>query len=148
VASKLSTLIANKMEADNLNASTAAEKIGVSYPSFLGVLKKGSTPNKATAGKYISFLGITEEAFNESIGKEPPTVNADGTVTAPKRRGRPPGSKNAAAPKGKPGRKRVVSDAAPAGQMAMALRVLSDGLAVKVATASPETRAMVAKLLA
>jgi hypothetical protein len=134
------------MESDSLNASQAAEKIGVSYPSFLGVLKKGSKPNKATAGKYVSFLGITEEAFNEAIGKEPPTVNADGTVTPAKRRGRPPGSKNATG--AKPGRKRIVSDAMPAGQMALALRVLSDGLAVKVATASPEARAMVAKLLA
>jgi hypothetical protein len=148
MANQLAQAIKDKMAAEGLNVSQAVEKSGINPVSFANTLRGKSKPNSRGVGAWSKWLGVEEGKILEWTGKapEPPVVSADGTVAAPagKRRGRPPGSG-----KGKGGRKRVVrDDAMPAGQMAMALRVLSDGLAVKVAQAPAETRAIIAKLLA
>ena len=70
MSSKLATALKTVLSERNLtdNLGEAAKKIGVAYPSLKKILDGESKPNKATAGKYQSFLGIEDEDFANLLG--------------------------------------------------------------------------------
>lgn len=81
MASKLATALKTVLSERNLadNLGEAAKKIGVAYPSLKKILDGDSKPNKATAGKYQSFLGIEDEDFANLLG-----LKAEKSDDAPK----------------------------------------------------------------
>lgn len=75
LATALKTVLEERGLADNLG--DAAKKIGVAYPSLKKVIDGVAKPNKATAGKYQSFLGIEDEDFANLLGGKAHKVKAE-----------------------------------------------------------------------
>jgi hypothetical protein len=175
MSSKLATALLTVIEEKGLagNLGKVAEMIGISYPSLKGVLSSKGKPNKATAAKYRSFLGIDEEDFAGLLadaprGGKPPKVTGG-------KRGRP--RKNAevtftasnSVPNDEPevlslahpmaGVAQVTTKHAPRATASQASSsdldralaamqgFLDDELVLKVHAASPAIRSLIAKIL-
>ncbi|MBA3845689.1 MAG: helix-turn-helix transcriptional regulator, partial [Planctomycetes bacterium] len=92
--SKLSQMLNAKIEADGLNATSAAEKSGISFPSFVAALKGKSVPNSRSIDKYAAFLGVSvDDVRSASADADSPRGKGKAGRPAGKRGpGRPPGS--------------------------------------------------------
>jgi hypothetical protein len=98
MSSKLAIALKTVLEERGLagNLGGAAKSIGVAYPSLKKVLDGAAKPNKATAGKYQAFLGISDEDFANLLGgKAARAAKAPGA-----RRGRKPAAETQEVPPG------------------------------------------------
>jgi len=91
----LAKLLTQKIEADGLTLTAAAEKAGVSLPSFRSVAAGKAVPNARSIDKYANFLGISLEEAREAAGNRAGAAKGKRGPGRPKGKrgpGRPPGS--------------------------------------------------------
>jgi hypothetical protein len=121
-------LLSSKIAEKGLTAGQAAEAIGVSAVSLRGVTTGASVPNARSIGKYVAFVGISEE--------EAKTLLAASKADKPAKK--PRGKPGRKAKGGKPGRKAKADKPARAGKAgrkakggaaAAALSTISEALA-------------------
>ncbi len=83
----LAKLLTQKIEADGLSLTQAAEKAGVSLPSFRSVAAGKAVPNARSIDKYASFLGVSVDEIRASAGSR----GGKGKAKGKRGPGRPPG---------------------------------------------------------
>ena len=150
----LAKALSTKQKADSLSTEALAKTIGVSTVSVRGVLKGTSKPNKATASKYATYLGLSET----DIGGEPKAAKSDaksaGKATgkkAAKSAGKKPAkaSKPRAAKAGKASKEKAPKSSSQtlSHTLQQAVHVLSDKLAVTIHGADKATRDLISRIL-
>jgi len=99
MSSKLAIALKTVLEERGLaaNLGDAAKKIGIAYPSLKKVLDGNAKPNKATAKKYQSFLGVADDDFATLMS----STTRKGT------KAEKPEKKKAASERGRQGRKQA-----------------------------------------
>lgn len=99
----LAKLLTQKMEADGLTLTAAAEKAGVSLPSFRSVASGKAVPNARSIDKYATFLGISLDEAREAAGSRAGAAKGKRGPGRPKGKrgpGRPPGKRGPGRPPG------------------------------------------------
>jgi transcriptional regulator with XRE-family HTH domain len=144
--SSLAQLLAAKIEADGLTSTGAAEKAGVSFPSFNAALKGKSVPNARSIDKYAAFLGISADEVRASSKG---AASARGADRPAGKRG--PGRPAAAGRRGRPRKGGAIDAGAALREVGAALEraneILGDELAVRVHGLSAKSRSVIESVL-
>lgn len=157
--SKLAAAVKAKLEADKVSPTAAAKAVGLSLPSFRGMLKGKSSPNARSLKKYAKLLGVSEDDVKGMVGATAakPAKGKPGRKPGRKAKGKP-GRKPGRKAKGKPGRKPGRKAGRPAGRKAgiapvvallqQAESIMSDDLAVAVHGMGKAQRATLSAIIA
>lgn len=144
MSTTLAKALSTKQKTDNLSIEALAKAIGVSAVSVRGALKGKSKPNKATASKYATFLGLSEADISGTSGKPAKAAKKAGKPAKKTKAGKKPGKAKAA----KSAAKQPKGSAQVLGQTLQdAVRVLSDKLAVSIHQADKATRDLIGRIL-
>ncbi len=156
--SKLSNMLNAKIEGDGLTMTSAAEKAGISLPSFIAAVKGKSVPNSRSIDKYAAFLGVSvDEVRAASSDADSPRGKGKGKGTGKRGPGRPPGTgkRGPGRPpgrgRGRPRKSGAINAGSALDQVRAALdqanEILADDLAMKVHNLSAKQRAAIGAIL-
>ena len=144
-----------KIQEKGLNATAAAEAIGVSAVSLRAVVSGKSVPNARSLDKYASFAGLSVEEAKALIAAGRAAAPAKAKKGPKAKKGEKKAAKAAKAPKtGKPGRKPRSSGSSSAAlaeigkALAAAESLAGDKLAMTVHGLSAGQRKIVAAIIA
>ncbi len=156
MSTTLAKALSTKQKTDGMSVEALAKAIGVSTVSVRGVLKGKSKPNKATASKYATFLGLSEADIIGESAKPAKKSAAKGAAKAGKKSGKkatkPAKAAKAKAVKAvkatKPGKAAKSADHPVFSRtLEEALNMFNDPLAVVVHGADDATRDLIARIL-
>lgn len=152
--SKLSNMLNTKIEADGLTLTSAAEKAGISFPSFAAAVKGKSVPNSRSIDKYAAFLGVSiDEVRAASADADSPRGKGKGKGAGKRGPGRPPGKRGPGRPagRGRPRKDGAINAGSALDQIRAALdqanEILADDLAMQVHNLSAKQRAAIGAIL-